>query len=956
MLYVNMKYISLIIIQLFIAPLLVFPQSSPPNFKDHVDKVLSLTEDETVELEDISFQIDEYLAKNPLLFDRKSDRLFYYFYTAARIKQRLNKDIYRCAEQALKLAEDLQIVNKEVAEINYWIGSKRSDERNILIAETYLLNALNISKSSENLDSIFVADVYYKLGLNHIYSGNSEKAIDMLNSALYRYESLESVDKRDIISIYDGIGITYYNVGDHEKAIEYYLLALKLIQEEDNQDKFSALLGDVYNHMGSAFIKVGLYDNALEYNFKALKLRQQQNKGPNNLVSDSFDGIGRIYRKKNEPEKALLYFLKSLPLKKEYYQGDHADIAYSHFLMGHVHFDKEDYNLAIQSYSKCMSILERVSTKKYRLYIDAYIKLANTYKADASLVKALQTYEEVIELKNTVRREFQNTNSSLSSLNALGTTEEALAITYELFEKNQDVGYLERAFKILEENQAARLLDALHATAVNSFGDIPDEQLSLGDSLKNKITRAEINWFEANKAKKDSITSQKSHQVLLDAKEQWYEYKKNIKREYPDYFDLQLNPEIASLNTFQTSIVDDEQLIVEYFVGKKHIYIFALSNSEVEFRQVPLDFPLNDWVDKLRNYISYASGSYNGFREKEIEKLNNEYLNVSHNLYQKLILPIDSSMLKSKSLIIIPDKLLGYIPFDILLSKRPKKFIGFRSLDYLLVNHSISYAYSANLLYRMSLKFTSTVKNLIAFSPNLDDLQRDSTEEALFEKLKYSEEELDAIGRLFPAKLVKGKSANVDSFKKLSSNYSIIHLSTHGKADDRLGDYCYLAFSPTSHDQSNYALYVKDLYNLKLSAEMVVLSACETGIGELREGEGIMSLGRGFTYAGAKSIISTLWSVNDRSTMEIMNSFYSYLKDGLQKDEALRNAKLDYLNKTVRPNPAYWAGFTATGDMSAFSFKTNLFYSKNTILFGSLAFLSILWLSLKFLLKKRMVF
>ena len=119
----------------------------------------------------------------------------------------------------------------------------------------------------------------------------------------------------------------------------------------------------------------------------------------------------------------------------------------------------------------------------------------------------------------------------------------------------------------------------------------------------------------------------------------------------------------------------------------------------------------------------------------------------------------------------------------------------------------------------------------------------------------------------FRAKVIKGSKASVESFLHYASDYGIIHLSTHGKADDRVGDFCYLTFSATNKEKNNHSLYVRDLYSLDLSANMVVLSACETGIGELRKGEGIISLGRGFTFAGAKSIICSLWNINDRSCL-----------------------------------------------------------------------------------------
>ena len=136
-----------------------------------------------------------------------------------------------------------------------------------------------------------------------------------------------------------------------------------------------------------------------------------------------------------------------------------------------------------------------------------------------------------------------------------------------------------------------------------------------------------------------------------------------------------------------------------------------------------------------------------------------------------------------------------------------------------------------------------------------------------------------------------------------------------------MGDYSFLAFYELKDSIENEWLYNRELYDLELNADMVVLSACETGIGELQQGEGIISLARGFSYAGAKSIITSLWTVDDEEAPILMNSFYQYLDDGLSKDAALRQAKLDYIQNSPKPHPYFWASFIPIGDMQPISFQ-----------------------------------
>ena len=184
--------------------------------------------------------------------------------------------------------------------------------------------------------------------------------------------------------------------------------------------------------------------------------------------------------------------------------------------------------------------------------------------------------------------------------------------------------------------------------------------------------------------------------------------------------------------------------------------------------------------------------------------------------------------------------------------------------------------------------------------------------------LKYNIPESEAIQQLLGGKVFAGVSATEATFVDQAAGYKIIHLATHGKANDKMGDYAYLAFAEIPDSIENEKLYNRDLYNLRLNADMVTLSACETGIGELQRGEGIISLARGFSYAGTKSLITSLWSVDDASTKELMEGFYRYIKAGKAKDEALHLAKLDYLDnhRTINAHPFYWASFIAMGDMT----------------------------------------
>ena len=303
------------------------------------------------------------------------------------------------------------------------------------------------------------------------------------------------------------------------------------------------------------------------------------------------------------------------------------------------------------------------------------------------------------------------------------------------------------------------------------------------------------------------------------------------------------------------------------------------------------------------------------------------FAQAAYYIHEKLLTPL--SNLLTKEVIVVPDGVLGYVPFDVLLSEMPKEATTFKSHAYFGKNHIVSYNYSATLWQEMLNKKhkTEPTKNFIGFAPyyNGDTLllsnlfSHDLAMRKGLDSLKYSGEEVFKAQKLMHGESVLDKKATKETFEKIAGDYRIVHLATHGKANDKIGDYCFLAFTEQKDSLNNELLYVRDIYNLSLNADLVVLSACETGIGELKRGEGIVSLARAFAYAGAKSIVTTLWSVNDKSTMQIMENFYRQLKNGASKDEALWKAKQAYLDKSNKnqAHPYFWSAFIPIGDMRA---------------------------------------
>ena len=416
-----------------------------------------------------------------------------------------------------------------------------------------------------------------------------------------------------------------------------------------------------------------------------------------------------------------------------------------------------------------------------------------------------------------------------------------------------------------------------------------------------------------------------------------------MERAYPEYYRLKYDFGTASLEYVQDTLLSPTQTLLEYFVGDSSIYAFIVQKENFDLIELPKDFPLEESIKQLQHGLY---GFYGKTKSEQTDTLYrqslSDYIEAATTLHAKLIAPIEDKL--GREVILVPDGILGYIPFEALLEAQPSKVSAFDSYPFWYHQHQISYCYSATLLREMKDKVhKNTPKKLLgAFAPfatgNYADIRRktevdlqqvDSGLDSIIYKeiitrrdlhqLPNSGSEAYLAAKIWDGEAFVGEAATEEHFNTVAGDYQILHLSTHGIADERVGDYSYLAFAEQKDSIENEFLYVRDLYNLQLNADLVVLSACETATGELKRGEGIISLARAFAYAGAKSMLTTLWVVDDEVAKDLTRDFYIHLKQGETKDRALYLAKQQHLKRSdnSRKHPFFWAAMIPVGDMSA---------------------------------------
>jgi CHAT domain-containing protein len=283
-------------------------------------------------------------------------------------------------------------------------------------------------------------------------------------------------------------------------------------------------------------------------------------------------------------------------------------------------------------------------------------------------------------------------------------------------------------------------------------------------------------------------------------------------------------------------------------------------------------------------------------------------------MYLNLVKPVEE-LIKGNKLIIIPDEEIGWLPFDAFLKNKPgPDQTDYEGLHYLINDYTFSYGYSSSLIFNKS-NLELRGSKVFAFSPDYHNI---SSADSVFSSLRGAGNEIASIYKRFKGNSYTGEKATKANFISALHDPAIFHLAMHSMSDSTNSRYSYLVFDTHNQSPQDGKLYNYEISLTRIKSPMVVLSACNSGTGTLYSGEGLMSLARSFTLAGASSVIKTAWEINDESSARIMTLFYRYLSEGKEKNEAMRLAKLEYLKNSppAFKDPYYWAAYEVLGDNS----------------------------------------
>ncbi len=804
-----------------------------------------------------------------------------------------------------------------------------------LAEATDALQSISFPKNAPQL-----AYLYNLQGELQINKGRNDLALKALENAL-KFAETQPHAQAEILA---NLGLVYWNTGNQELAYEYQQKALALRQ---------ARLPENHPDMAASYNDLGLIHSttdalqAREYYQKALAIYQKIYGEKHPKIAIAYTNLAITYKAENKPQEALEQTKMASKIWEDVYGDEHPNTAFAYTNIGQSHADMGNATLAQIYLKKALDIYRKSFGEKHPEVANAYILLGNAYKKEKKLDKALENYQNAINanlidtekqtaynpdillnalvmkaetleerhfaqsarmrdlydalnilencdaLLDQIRRTRQTKNDKIALSNiATQIYEYAIRICLQLREVNFNKQYyVQKAFYFAEKSKSAVLLSAIADTEAKEYAGIPSEMIAQESTIKNNITRLEQKIANApteSKAFQDS---------LFDFKRSYETFIQNLEKNYPDYYNLKYNSKITDLSALQ-AVLDAQTSLLLYFIAEntQRIYVFEVTQKKINVWDLPKKADLEKQINALRNGIKFRSAKV--------------FTQSSHTLYGQLGLKKLSR--KTSKVIIIPDGRLGTIPFEVLLSEPTASLTSYAYMPYLCKQKSISYAFSATLFVQnnsQTLPTQTTKGDIILCAPvDFSIHKQTSLQGSETEVLRLKE---FFVSQGFAVKCYLHKEANKKIFTQLQ-NPTILHLATHGEVNEDSPEFSQILLAGKSMEEAH--LYSSDIYNLRLPADLISLSACETGLGKVYRGEGIVGLTRALFYAGARNVAVSLWTVSDNSTAELMFKFYEQkFQGGLSYSEALREAKIALQMSEDYSAPYYWAAFILVG-------------------------------------------
>jgi CHAT domain-containing protein/tetratricopeptide (TPR) repeat protein len=839
---------------------------------------------------------------------RDSDLLLAYDYwrTGHLATLLLRTDAADTLSKAISLAERFGAPVDSLARMYLSFAVCKSEEKDFSSAVALSEHARKIVSEAKPVSDVLLMECMINLAGIHNRARKLELALDTYNKALV--VAVQTGRWREEQRIYYNIAVTHSSLHQWRECMQAFdkALPLRIRQYGDSSSHVSA----IYLNKGGVFQRLGHFDSARFYLFKCLSIRRRASGEKHFETAGAYEGLASLYEQMGNLDSTLYY--RQAQLRSRIHAFNDLDIKKNPRPMAEeITMDLVEY--LVQKATSVRSAYYKDSTKVGMLELSLMTHLL----AD-SVYSAFQSGLAYDDLK-------------LSLLEAAPIPyTDMLEEANQLFQITGESRFVHLAHKVMEHSRAVVLKGAL--TRVDSFEKLglPTNLVANEKALLHRRSNLLVMLGDkgSNQAARDSL-----NEAIITLNSEYDRLKVAIANDQPNYLWLRFGSDVG-LDRLSTLMAQKRALWLEYYWSDSKIYVLVVGPSRASLHSVPISAELMGSLKRVSHEVVRFGDS--SFTRKSFKS----YTSDAYMLFEKLVAPSIESF-KANRLIISASGPLMSFPFEALVLSQPDSDeVDFR-LDYMINHFDISYQYASFFLDHESTRSRHGDKLLAVGHAATDTINDTETD------LPGARKEIETLRGIMTNsnnKYLLQEHASELEFKTNAEQFNLLHLAVHGVADSADAMNSHLIFRAAGGDSEDGKLFASELYTLDLrQTDLTVLTACESGLGKVQTGEGIMSIARGFAYAGCPSMIVSLWKVSDKTSPVIMNGFYGSLSKGDQIDIALGNAKRTYLQQTSAFNahPSSWAAFLAVGDTTAVTTSSDGLMSYFVL--AALSVLMILW-------------
>jgi CHAT domain-containing protein/tetratricopeptide (TPR) repeat protein len=783
--------------------------------------------------------------------------------------------------------------------IGYWrIKEYESAKKN-------LNKAIELAKKINSKDTpITLQRSYMTLGLVYWNTSNFTKAIEHYKQVFYL---LNKGDKNSDVNIRDyalncsNIALVFNDMKLYDSSVHYQKKAIANIDLLTNSPTYSSDVDSrktmFYNNLGAVLVNLMRDKEAEYYYFKAIESQKKQKLEMPPETAKIQLNLGNLYLNQGKTELAYNYFGKSISLRKKYFGENATELSIAFNAMGDLFAKSDNLKIASQYYDSAILSNQKISIHNNFVYADTkeiwYSFIGKIKILTSNKNPNIEQLGEIDRLYNDIKKQvnyaFTRITDSYLQSEIQKLLENLFDSYHDLYERTGNKTFVERLWEISEYKKSIKLNSVLNnSIALNSI--IPAALQKEEKKIKDSLAFYTQQKFE-EKQFNDSI--------LFTIQTHYDRFIEGLESGYPEYYKLKYSLAETSLSKITASLTK-EKVIVNFFETSKNLYSMILRSGSVQIQK-----NTTSSLDSLINLVN------------ESIKLPTQDKDLNHKLTKRLV-GKNLNLAGVKTIALIPDGIAWKIQFSLLtyLVDKPKI-----QLDFIGKNYNINYQYSYDYINLAEKINKKNNRKVLAFSYSNEPTPSNQNLSYLRFRdfdgdIPGASTEIHSISKTWDGDYYFSSQANESTFKKKCANYQILHLALHGLIDDVNPSYSRLKFYK-SDSLNDGLLYSYEISGIPMNAELVVLSSCNSGAGKIQSGEGIESLGRAFSLAGVNSLLLSKWEVSDATAPIIMKYFYEGLRNGLTKSEALRLAKVQFLEidaDNITSSPYYWDSFYIMGD------------------------------------------